>query len=135
MKLNRQLVELLSRLRAVNPDRIRSEIESACGTGLSQALFSEVTFKNGRVQQVKLPQVETACRSASPKKFVVHTMGNSSCNTPLGSVRKPRVPVNAPAISNAIQAAVGKRIPALPLRKQLMAWRYRASRQAGHGRP
>lgn len=104
----------------VNPDRIRSQIEGACVMGVSQALFSEVTFKNGRVQQDNFHQFEIARMSAAPKKIVVHLMPSSGFDTPLGGVGEPGVPVIAPALVNAIQAAVGKRIRALPLGNQLM---------------
>ena len=40
-------------------------------------------------------------------------------DTPLGGVGEPGVPVIAPALANAIQAAIGKRIRALPLGNQL----------------
>jgi len=35
----------------VNPDRVRSQIEGACVMGLTLALKSEITFKDGKVQQ------------------------------------------------------------------------------------
>ena len=41
----------------VNPDRVRSQIEGACVMGLSQAIVSEITFKNGRVAAGQLPPV------------------------------------------------------------------------------
>ena len=105
----------------VNPDRIRSQMEGACVMGISQALFSEVTFKNGRVQQDNFHQFEIARLTASPKKIVVHLMPSSGYDTPLGGIGEPGVPVIAPALVNAIQAAVGKRIRALPLGNQLTA--------------
>lgn len=105
----------------VNPDRIRSQIEGACLMGLSQALFSEITFKNGRVQQDNFHQFEIARMTAAPKKIVVHLMPPAGFDTPLGGVGEPGVPVIAPALANAIQAAVGKRIRALPLGNQLTA--------------
>ncbi|CAN5831123.1 molybdopterin-dependent oxidoreductase [soil metagenome] len=103
----------------VNPDRIRSQIEGACIMGLSQALVSEVTFKNGRVQQDNFHQFEIARLNMAPKKIVVHLMPASGYDMPLGGVGEPGVPVIAPALANAIQAAVGKRIRQLPMRDQL----------------
>ncbi len=103
----------------VNPDRIRSQIEGACIMGLSQALVSEVTFKNGRVQQDNFHQFEIARLNMAPKKIVVHLMPSSGFDMPLGGVGEPGVPVIAPALANAIQAAVGKRIRQLPMRDQL----------------
>ena len=41
----------------VNPDRVRSQIEGACVMGLSQAVVSEITFKNGPRAAGQLPPV------------------------------------------------------------------------------
>ena len=102
----------------VNPDRVRSQIEGACVMGLSQAVLSEVTFKNGRAEQGNFHQFEVARMNLAPKKIVVHILP-SSWEVPLGGVGEPGVPVIAPALMNAIHAATGRRIRALPLRNQL----------------
>ncbi|MCE9661005.1 MAG: molybdopterin-dependent oxidoreductase [Burkholderiales bacterium] len=103
----------------VNPDRVRSQIEGACVMGLSQAVVSEITFKNGRAQQDNFHQYEIVRMNAAPKKIVVHIIPSESYDLPLGGVGEPGVPVIAPALMNAISAATGKRIRRLPLRDQL----------------
>ena len=105
----------------VNPDRVRSQIEGACVMGLSQAIVSEITFKNGRSQQDNFHQFEIVRMSAAPKRIVVHVLPSDSYDMPLGGVGEPGVPVIAPALMNAIAAATGKRIRRLPLRDQLSA--------------
>ena len=102
----------------VNPDRVRSQIEGACVMGLSQAVVSEITFKNGRVEQDNFHQFEVVRMNLAPRKIVVHIMP-SAYDVPLGGVGEPGVPVVAPALMNAIAAATGKRIRQLPLRAQL----------------
>jgi isoquinoline 1-oxidoreductase subunit beta len=77
-----------------------------------------VTFKKGRAEQGNFHQFEVARMNLAPKKIVVHIMP-SSYDVPLGGAGEPGVPVIAPALMNAIHAATGRRIRALPLRNQL----------------
>jgi isoquinoline 1-oxidoreductase beta subunit len=103
----------------VNPDRVRSQIEGACLMGLSQAVMSEITFKNGRVEQDNFHQFQIARMNLAPKKINVHFVASASYDVPLGGVGEPGVPVVAPALYNAINAATGKRLRELPLKDQL----------------
>jgi len=102
----------------INPDRIRSQIEGACVMGVSQALLGEMSFKNGRAQQDNFHQFELLRMNAAPRRIEVHLMP-SKPDVPLGGVGEPGVPTVAPALCNAIHAAVGKRLRQLPIRAQL----------------
>jgi isoquinoline 1-oxidoreductase subunit beta len=102
----------------VNPDRVRSQIEGACVMGLSQAVLSRITFKNGRAEQDNFHQFEVARMNLAPKVIAVHIM-SADYDVPLGGVGEPGVPVIAPALGNAIAAATGKRIRELPMKDQL----------------
>ncbi|MDY0748942.1 xanthine dehydrogenase family protein molybdopterin-binding subunit [Paucibacter sp. R3-3] len=102
----------------VNPDRVVSQMEGACINGISQALMSEITFKDGRAQQDNYHQYLIARMNEAPKKINVHLIP-PDFSLPLGGVGEPGVPPIAPALCNAIAAATGKRIRQLPIGDQL----------------
>jgi isoquinoline 1-oxidoreductase beta subunit len=102
----------------VNPERIQSQIEGAAIMGLSLAKYGEVTFKNGKVEQGNFDTFPVIRMDESPIVTHVHIVPPDSDAPPSG-VGEPGVPPFAPALTNAIFAATGKRIRALPIGKQL----------------
>ena len=102
----------------VNPERIQSQIEGAAVMGLSLAKYGEVTFKNGRVQQGNFDSFPLVRIDEAPLITNVHIMAAAADKPPSGA-GEPGLPPFAPALINAIFAATGKRIRALPIGKQL----------------
>jgi isoquinoline 1-oxidoreductase beta subunit len=100
----------------VNPERIRAQLEGAVIMGLSLAMYGEITFKAGRVQQDNFHQYRVARINEAPSDIRVHLIPADDWSVPLGGVGEPGVPPIAPALCNAIFAATGKRVRQLPIR-------------------
>jgi isoquinoline 1-oxidoreductase beta subunit len=97
--------------RVVNPLGAHAQVEGAILWGLS-ALRTQVTFKNGRVEQESYGDLPV-WQMSDGAVLDVHLVESSAPPTGLG---EPPVPVVAPAVLNALFAATGQRIRRLPLR-------------------
>jgi len=105
--------------RVVNPGLVAAQADSAVIFGLSAALKQQVTFKAGRVQETNFHTYRSLRMFECP---VIETHLVPSTEDPTG-VGEPGVPPVAPALCNAIFAATGKRIRALPVEAALEAMR------------
>ena len=83
---------------------------------LSSALYGEITFSDGRVQQSNFNDFQVARMNMAPRETHVYIVESDQ---PAGGVGEPGVPPFAPALCNAIFAATGKRIRRLPIGAQL----------------
>jgi isoquinoline 1-oxidoreductase beta subunit len=96
----------------VNLDRIKSQFEGGAQFATSIALKSEITVKNGQVEQNNFDAYKIIRMPESPKQ--IHVSIVESQDKPTG-VGEPPVPAYTPALCNAIYAATGKRIYKLPV--------------------
>ena len=99
---------------AVNPERIRSQIEGSAVMGLTLAKYGEITFKDGRVEQGNFNDFQLVRIDESPTETRVHIVEHG-IDVPASGVGEPGVPPFAPALCNAIFAATGKRLRKLPI--------------------
>ncbi|MBR0753060.1 xanthine dehydrogenase family protein molybdopterin-binding subunit [Bradyrhizobium jicamae] len=104
----------------VNPERIQSQLEGAAIMGLSLSKYGEISFKDGKVEQGNFDDFPVIRMDESPAVTNVYIVPPGP-DTPPSGVGEPGVPPFAPALINAIFAATGKRIRALPIGKQLEA--------------
>ncbi len=101
----------------ISPDRVRAQFEGAGVFGTSIAMLSEITAKEGRIEQSNFTDYALAHRQQAPRETHVHLVDSTA---PPAGVGEPGVPPIAPAICNAIFAATGKRIRELPIRRVSM---------------
>jgi isoquinoline 1-oxidoreductase subunit beta len=95
----------------VNPDGIRAQVESAIVYGLTAALKSQITIENGRAVESNFNKFTTLSMKEMPV-IEVHIIPSTLAPTGIG---EPGLPPTAPALTNAIFAATGKRLRRLPI--------------------
>ena len=98
----------------INPDTVRAQMEGAIVFGLTAALYGQITFEKGRVQQRNFHDYQVLRMNEMPV-VEVHIVPSKE---KMGGVGEPGVPPAAPAVCNAIFAATGKRIRRLPIRAE-----------------
>ena len=98
--------------RVINPQGAHNQVEGAIVEGLSAALHGRITVRDGIVQEGNFDDYRF-CRMREIPVIDVHLV--ESRDAPRGLGEGPLPPV-APAITNAIFAATGKRIRELPIR-------------------
>jgi isoquinoline 1-oxidoreductase beta subunit len=97
----------------INPDIITAQMEGGIGFGLGAALYSEITLKEGRVEQDNFNSYRVLRINEMPR-VEVHIVPSTQPPTGVG---EPGVAPVGPAVANAIFAATGRRIHALPFSK------------------
>jgi isoquinoline 1-oxidoreductase beta subunit len=95
----------------INPDTARAQVEGGVLFGLSAALAEQVTLESGRVVQGNFhdyPLLRISEAPAVDVEFIAST-------APPGGLGEPGTPPIAAALVNAVFAATGVRVRALPL--------------------
>jgi isoquinoline 1-oxidoreductase beta subunit len=95
----------------VNPDTVRAQIQSAVMFGITAALYGQITLKDGRVEQTNFDSYQILRLNEAPaiEAYIVQSF------EPPGGMGKAGTSAIAPAVTNAIFAATGKRLRKLPI--------------------
>lgn len=97
----------------VNPLTVEAQVQSAIAYGLGAALYSELTLKDGKVEQSNFHDYQVL-RLPDMPVVSVHVVPGGTKPTGVG---EPGTPPVAPAVANALAVLTGKRARALPLTK------------------
>jgi isoquinoline 1-oxidoreductase beta subunit len=100
----------------VNPDAARNMGEGAIIDGIGNALFGEMTFKDGVPDKNNFHQYRMIRQKEVPKEIEVHFVKNSEEPTGLG---EPLFPPVFASVANALYKATGKRYYQQPFAKQI----------------
>ena len=95
----------------IHPDGVRAQMEGSIIDGLSAALYGQIDIVLGEVVQANFDTVRRMRITEAPQ-IEVHLVGGKGRP---GGVGEPGVPGVAPALTNAIFAATGRRIRRLPV--------------------
>jgi isoquinoline 1-oxidoreductase beta subunit len=108
-RLTRKYRRLVSNRLAIPV--VRAQMEGGVMFALTATLYGRVDLKNGEVQQSNFHDYPILRMDEAPEVEVVII---ESDDDPTG-VGEPGVPPLAPAVANAVFAATGQRLRALPL--------------------
>jgi len=96
---------------AINPDTVQAQIQSAVIFGITAALHGQVTLKGGRVEQSNFHDYQMLRINEAPA-IEVHIVPSTEAPGGMGECGTSAI---APAVTNAIFAATGKRLRTLPI--------------------
>ena len=101
--------------RVVNPDIVRMQMESGIIFGLTAALYGEIDFRDGVVQQSNFQDYRMLRMDTAPR-IEVAIIDSEADPTGVG---EPGVPPSLPALGNALFVLTGKRQRRLPFKLEV----------------
>jgi isoquinoline 1-oxidoreductase beta subunit len=103
----------------VNLSGAENQVQGAIVDGLSAAWRQELNIKDGRLVQANFNDYPLLRIGDAPRSIEVHFLKTGHPPTGLG---EPGLPPLAPAVANAVFAAVGIRIRRLPFANTDLRW-------------
>jgi len=100
----------------VNPEGAKNQIEGGIIDGIGHAMYSEMTFKEGKPDQNNFHNYRLLRHKEAPVEIEIFFVENGIDPTGLG---EPSLPPIAAALANAIYAATGTRITNQPFIKEI----------------
>jgi isoquinoline 1-oxidoreductase beta subunit len=94
----------------IHPDIVAAQLEGAINYGMAMAMTAKITFTDGKVDQNNFYDY-TVLRMRDAPKIETYVVKSSERPSGIGELGTPPI---APAISNAIFKATGKRVRQLP---------------------
>jgi isoquinoline 1-oxidoreductase beta subunit len=95
----------------INPDSVRAQIQGGLVFGMTAALYGEITFDKGQVQQANFDTYRVLRMNETPP-IDVHLVDSTEKPGGLGETGTAAA---FPAVANAVYAATGQRLRKLPL--------------------
>ena len=118
LRINKVIVAVDVGSPIVNPSGAENQVQGAVIDGLSTALALELNIDHGRITQSNYHEYPLLRLPAAPP-VEVHFLQTDYPPTGLG---EPALPPLAPAVCNAIFAAIGRRVRTLPISRTDLKW-------------
>lgn len=104
----------------VNLSSAENQVQGGMMDGLGSAWYPKITIDKGRPQQLNFDEYNLIRIDDAPATDV-HFV-KADVNSPVTGLGEPALPPAAPAVCNAIFAAMGKRIRTLPFSAEDLKW-------------
>ena len=119
LKVDRVVVVSDIGSQIVNLSGAENQVHGSVIDALGTMMFAELDIQRGRVAQSNFTDYQLIGIADTPPRIDVHFLKTDQPVTGLG---EPAFPPLAPAVCNAIFAAIGKRVRQLPLRRVDLSW-------------
>ncbi len=115
----KKLTAVVNAGQIINLSSAEGQVQGAMIDGISAAWFQKLTIARGAAAQGNFNRYPMLRMAQSPANMEVSFILSNAPPTGLG---EPGLPAAAPALCNAIFAAIGKRIRTLPIVDQDLTW-------------